>query len=691
MALIDWLRGRKGGSDALSGAIRIGGAEYNTEWSHTRVLNSVYRNPTGRRVIERNAYEFMRPSWAVYNSYADRKPVENASVLKLLGQPQPNMTGTMMQYHIRRDLDMNGGTFWLKQRGQDGLGDTGPVTGLKRLAPQRMAVISNEDDDLVGFVYVDRKGNRAPLTVEEVIYINLPDGERQWDRCAPGVTAGLPADIDNSAMKFNAELLAGDGGLPGYLIIEGLTVPQFNSWKSAWKAEENPGKTRFLQSNGANGKGGATYVRVAVSNQEMMYDKLRDYAQDDICRSLGYPGVLLNPDGTTFANMDTARRTWIVGDVYPFWIWVRDHFTMALQSEIASGQKIGFDLTEIEELADNLDAIVERGVALVAAHAMTINELRDELGLPPVAWGNDFPQAPVLANQTGPGESDDEDPETDPEKLPKPTDKPIKVLDPAAVTLKSATAKAADEANQPFAGFFSTVTTREDSAKAALQSFFIGQGEAIVKKLESRRGKAIRKALADWWDGEKWNEELASVWLNQLGDTTDAVGKLALGTFAPDSEFDKTSANITKYLDNRSLEISTLMNGTTSEDVRDVLAEIASEGGSIDDMVDAVREYFGYEDGGVLAGNSKASSRAATASRTEVIGAANFAALQGAKQSNVVSGKTWSAAPDAEADCAALNGTTVGLDESFGAVDAPPLHPNCRCTLTFELSPEFQI
>lgn len=65
-----------------------------------------------------------------------------------------------------------------------------------------------------------------------------------------------------------------------------------------------------------------------------------------------------------------------------------------------------------------------------------------------------------------------------------------------------------------------------------------------------------------------------------------------------------------------------------------------------------------------------------------------------AKESGEVSGKTWLASADACERCLELNGKTVGIDEPFeskpgryGIVMAPPLHPFCMCSITYELLP----
>jgi hypothetical protein len=48
-----------------------------------------------------------------------------------------------------------------------------------------------------------------------------------------------------------------------------------------------------------------------------------------------------------------------------------------------------------------------------------------------------------------------------------------------------------------------------------------------------------------------------------------------------------------------------------------------------------------------------------------------------------VASKQWITGAGCCDECDELNGDTVALDEDFstadGAVDGPPLHPNCRC------------
>lgn len=665
MGLVQRLMGRSAKPDApdsVVGMVRMGGSAWSARWSFTRTLDSVYSNPTARRCVERMASDFQRPDWQLLKPGTEESAPEDHASYGVLREPRKGlMSGTTMQYHISRDLDLTGGTFWLKLRGgDDGIGDGGPVSGLRRLPSHRMTVIADDDDDLIGFVYQDRIGRIALLSPDDVVYVKYPHPERPADRMAPALVAGLSSETDTIAMKFNFELLSNDSALPGYLLVEGLTTKQFDEWVAQWESGDAPGKTRFM--NGANAK----YIKVGQTNQELTYQQLRDASREDICRAFGPPRVLIDPTDATFANMDIATASYIKSLIDPRWTMVGDEFTMQLGVELG-GWEIGFDLSEIEELQEGQDAYVKRAVLLLDRKVLTINEVREDMGRDPVPWGDDpavlnpVPAANTSDNALAAGGSDSAGAGDTVTNMIAVTE--MRAL-PSAVLTKDGIA---------IDGFDARVQRHENSATRSMNRFFDRQGKAVVKRIRAKKGRT--KAVDDWWDGERWDEELASAWSPLLGDTVDSIGTLSLGTFSPGSEFDATTSNVSDYLTNRSVTIAALVNDTTASDVRSILDEMQAEGASISEMAGAIEGYF----------TDQGSMRAERVARTEIIGAANWAATEGARQSGLVQAKTWLAASDAEPDCAALSGTTVALDDGFGGVDQPPLHPNCRCTLTFEL------
>jgi hypothetical protein len=79
--------------------------------------------------------------------------------------------------------------------------------------------------------------------------------------------------------------------------------------------------------------------------------------------------------------------------------------------------------------------------------------------------------------------------------------------------------------------------------------------------------------------------------------------------------------------------------------------------------------------------------------RTEVNIADRVGNIQGWAESGVVKGRRWIADANCCPECAALNGTVVGLDECFDGEDFPGegIHPNDRCTETAEVMTQDEI
>lgn len=116
----------------------------------------------------------------------------------------------------------------------------------------------------------------------------------------------------------------------------------------------------------------------------------------------------------------------------------------------------------------------------------------------------------------------------------------------------------------------------------------------------------------------------------------------------------------------------------TRDYLRGTVREAIVEGLSNDDIASRMRQSYGF---------SKA--RATVIARTETLMASNAGALESYKASGVVGGKRWLTAEDDKVtpDCAA-NGDAgvIGLGAKFpSGAEAPPDHPNCRCTIIPEV------
>jgi len=118
---------------------------------------------------------------------------------------------------------------------------------------------------------------------------------------------------------------------------------------------------------------------------------------------------------------------------------------------------------------------------------------------------------------------------------------------------------------------------------------------------------------------------------------------------------------------------------STREFLRADVGQALADGWSNDKLASTIADSYAFSD-----------DRAMTIARTETQMAANTGAVNGYKASGVVDGKQWLTAEDdlVSEDCvengaAGDNGDgVIGLDEDFpSGDDAPPAHPNCRCSI----------
>lgn len=203
---------------------------------------------------------------------------------------------------------------------------------------------------------------------------------------------------------------------------------------------------------------------------------------------------------------------------------------------------------------------------------------------------------------------------------------------------------------------------------------------------------AVAEALdalhIDWSD---LHEQIVEQ-LNQAGidGAREMLAELGLTGPEGDALWNAVSADVLRYANERGAELvgKRWVDGRLIDNPRPQYAVDANTREMLRGMVgDAVEQgWTAAELQGQLIDNYAFSpQRALVVARTEAAFARNQGALIGAKASGVVKRKVWVPDDDACEDClACADGGPVGLDEDFeGGVSAPPLHPNCRCSVDY--------
>lgn len=269
---------------------------------------------------------------------------------------------------------------------------------------------------------------------------------------------------------------------------------------------------------------------------------------------------------------------------------------------------------------------------------------------------------------------------------------------------------AAEEAEEEAMLFRAIVTRNERRFRKELVWMFKKQKEEVLERLSGM------KDLTDlfMFDVYLWEINLRRMAHTHLKRAMQENGKRVFEDLknmgkqfnkyaGAATTFDMDYPEALEYIDEQSLKLAGEVTAATEAAIKETLTQAFVEGYTIDQVSAAVKESFD--------GISK--SRADTIARTEVSRAANYGSLSAYTQSKVVEGKEWLTALDERVCpfCRGMEGEIRALSDSFlekeavlevpaldedGSIipgkftsmtnnyldcQAPPIHPNCRCTL----------
>jgi len=195
--------------------------------------------------------------------------------------------------------------------------------------------------------------------------------------------------------------------------------------------------------------------------------------------------------------------------------------------------------------------------------------------------------------------------------------------------------------------------------------------------------------LSQWLFAEMmWRRRFSNEGKPFIGGVLETVGTAELADLVVGIDFDIDNPRVQEFINKNADKFSFATNEATIASLRKQLIAGVKLGESIPELTKRVNKVFGFAE----------KYRATRIARTEVIRGANAGAEFAYVQSGVVKGKEWLTAFDertCEIGCKELNGRKTGLGKPFGQqgvsanldytdgeIPNPPLHNNCRCTLT---------
>lgn len=280
--------------------------------------------------------------------------------------------------------EVRGEGFVYIDRGPTG---TGPARGLWPIYDEVDVVIEGSRDDPMhqsvrGFV-ARRDGRRFGLLPSEVLWLRYPHPTKAWAAMAPWARALGAAELDSYARAWQLGEFR-NGAKPGAVVYLGdMDEAAYNravaDFRTGVEGAHNAGKSLLVA-----GQVPATVSRLSLTSAEMDYLKSRAANDDEVFLAFG-----IRPDyfkgQSTYENQRAAKTA----------LWSDNHLPKldVLGSEIdrqllpATNETAGFDVSQVDALQENADAIYTRIRAIAATDTLMLDEARAQIGLDPLPNG----------------------------------------------------------------------------------------------------------------------------------------------------------------------------------------------------------------------------------------------------------------------------------------------------------------
>ena len=557
--------------------------------------------------------------------------------------------------------------------------------------PSKMRVIPDTTTWISGFEYDDGVSGKVPFPAEDVIWFRLDNPVDQYAGLSPLAAARLAVDTAAGAMRSNRQIF--DNGLQ----LAGIVGPADKT--QSLTREQAEGLSQMLE---RRFKGADKAHRMAVLTQPVSFTSLALTPKDaeflglmkwqlrEVATVYGVPPELIGDhEHATYSNVEQAAKALWTDTLIPQATMLADEITEQLVKLFPNeADEAEFDLSDIETLQEDRTEIIDQAAKLVGI-GVPLNRVLQEIAprfLPPdgtgYAWG-DVAWMPAMMVPV--------DSQAAAAAPPPAVTQAVRAVIDATPAPMLAT-KAVDFGSPKHLAVWRAFTARTDKGEArmsaALREYFRRQEQAVLARLVApKSAKTPQDAADNPFDVIEWAARLKALGQPIITDVVGEGGQATLDDLNVSMSFDLLDPNVVNVVEGRSQRFARSVTDTTWNDLKASLSEGVQAGEGIPALQARVGQVM----------DEARSWRTEAIARTEVVGASNLGALEGARQSGVVSTKTWLAALDDRTRDwhVAAHNQVVPLDADFvvGGERGQSPHAlpsaanvvNCRCTMTFEV------
>lgn len=360
-------------------------------WAKTEYGSYYATSVSVYAAVKLRADAVSRPTLRIFRQSADgvRQYIDPGHpVAQLLNRVNPWNTQIDLWRATEIYLNLWGSAFWALERDAEGRREIWP------LRPDRVTVLPDRRQYIKGFVYQGRSGPVA-YAPDDMIWLRYFNPLEEYAGLSPLAAARLSVDMGSESTKFNRNFFR-NSAQPDFVLLtnESMTDAEISDFYSRWES-------RYKGPGNAHRPAIANFIRdikpLGFSHKEMDFIQGLRWSLEEVSRAYGVPKPLLSDfERATFANINAAERMFWRNTIVPELKFLEQQLTRNLMPRLGYPDlQLEFDLTSIEALQEDENKRVSRQVQLLDRGVVTINELRQERGLPDVPWGDTWAKAPA--------------------------------------------------------------------------------------------------------------------------------------------------------------------------------------------------------------------------------------------------------------------------------------------------------
>ena len=558
----------------------------------------------------------------VRNAEFDRVRDRDSNAAKLLYRPNADQTSYEFWNAVSTELLLMGvSTVWV-------LPDPDSESGLQlRLIPKEWITDS------------ERKTNYAPDMIRVTTngsgrVIEIPRTEFiQFRMYSPGNPGGYQSPIaalrqtlneQIQADKFRTEIWSSSGRFNAYLTRPSNVQPWndeqrkafVTAFREGWgKGGSNAGKIPLLED-------GMEIKPYQFNAKEAQYAETKQLSREDVAAAYHVnPSLIWHTTTQTYASAKDNARALYADCLGPTLQMLQQRINSFLLPMIGADPNlyVEFDLTE--KLKGSFEERASILQASVGGPWMTRNEARADNNLPPVDGGDELivPLNVVEGGQASPQDTHMNQNSGEPE---------VKLIIPSHRKDNESTIRIKGKSDEE----------EDEEVAEVLRKFFKRQANSVLPKLGAKS--------AEWWDEDRWNEELADDLLPLIEKIADKHGMSTADVLGTDYGKEITRNYLRKLTEGRAKAI----NVSTLEKLEDALEDEETEPAEVFEKREGKdADVFGQ-------------ALATAVANWATIEAVHQAQSQGYERKVE---KEWVTGPNARDTHIAMNGQRVGIDDNF--------------------------